>query len=593
MSAVATRTPENAHAVVPLPGAELLLAVFVHASTPMLITDGRGIITHANKAFERVTGYGLPELRGQRPSLMRSHLQTDEFYRTMWTSLMIQQRWQGEIWNRRKDGRLFREWLSIAALPGGAGEPRHYLGTYSGLSMAQHDDAQALVMSAVDTVTGLLNRRAFIDAAQKLHVSLGRLAIFTLDIDRFTEMNEQFGLSFGDQVLRQVALRCTQFAASMGGRCVVGRVGPDEFALAWAAEPPLLASSASAATVAQQAARLRESVARSSELELGGAMVVTVSLGVAMLDPLADGVGAKPGSAAEALLHASAARHEATVGDECLQHYESQDGQRRMARALREAILADRIDIALQPKVCLRTGALLGLEALARWTGPDGEPVPPSEFIALAERRGLIGELGDRVLDRSLGQMADWRAAGLTEVPVAVNFSAPQFHRRDMAVRIKQSLARHGLPPELLEVELTESILLGDADTALETLQTLRQTGIGLALDDFGTGYSSLSYLRRFPVSRLKIDRSFVTGIASDADLRHIVQAVITLAHQFGMRCVAEGVETIEELACLRAMGCDEGQGYVFARPMPANTVTEYLRDPTPWAALIAASAQS
>jgi EAL domain-containing protein (putative c-di-GMP-specific phosphodiesterase class I) len=257
--------------------------------------------------------------------------------------------------------------------------------------------------------------------------------------------------------------------------------------------------------------------------------------------------------------------------------YEAQHDERRLIEALREAIAADRIEIALQPKVHLASGRPAGLEALARWTLEDGTVVPPSVFITLAERHGLVCALGERVLERSLVLLAQWRDQGLPLVPVAVNFAAPQFHRLDTAQHVAQALARHGLPASLLELELTESLLLSDADAALQTLRSLRELGVRLAIDDFGTGYSSLTYLRRFPVQRLKIDRSFVSAMGQEQGASDIVQMLVQLAHRLCLVCVAEGIETEAQLLQLRALGCDEGQGYLLARPMSPEACATWL----------------
>jgi EAL domain-containing protein (putative c-di-GMP-specific phosphodiesterase class I) len=254
-----------------------------------------------------------------------------------------------------------------------------------------------------------------------------------------------------------------------------------------------------------------------------------------------------------------------------------------MVRALREDIMADRIHVAWQPKVDLVTGRLVGLEALARWNGPDGQPVPPAVFIPMAERNGLIADLGNRVLERVLRELAAWRTEGLRLVPVAINVSAPQFQRGDMALRLQNALLRHRLPASLIEIELTESILMNDFASTLATLHALRAVGVGLSIDDFGTGYSSLAYLRCFPVQSLKLDRSFVSDLAHDARTREIVDAVIALAHKFDVRCIAEGVESAEQVDALRQMGCDQAQGFRFDRPLNALEVRSRLADGYGW----------
>ncbi|HSV51967.1 MAG TPA: EAL domain-containing protein [Burkholderiaceae bacterium] len=548
------------------------------APAPIVLTDNHGVIVRVNAAFERATGYAASELRGQRPSMLKSGLQGDGFYRSMWAELAQLGHWQGEIWNRHKDGRTFQECLSIVALRHLDGTVSHYLGMYSGLASPMQARKKMVEHGETDSTTGLLNRCAFVCALQRLCDQRGLVHVLALDIDGFTDFNEQFGLVGGDAVLRQMALRCTQVGAASGGSCIVGRVGPDEFALG------LVGPSRQEADkdwIQQVAAQLSAAVALPCELDGARKAAVTASIGLASL-------ALGQGTAAEALLHASSARQQGDGCSPALQRYETHDGQRRLAHALHEAIRLDQIDVAYQPKVELSSGRLAGVEALARWTLADGSSVPPSEFIPLAERRGLVGLLGDRVLERAVGQLARWRSQGLDLPAVAINFSALQFHRDNPARQVAQSLARHAVPAHLLELELTESLLIGEMDTVMQSLKDLRALGIALSIDDFGTGYSSLAYLRRFPIQYLKIDRQFVADMADDPGAYEVVKMIVTLAHRLGLRCIAEGIETLEQLVQLRAMGCDEGQGFLLARPMNAEALAQLLAGTLPWQALLA-----
>ncbi len=433
----------------------------------------------------------------------------------------------------------------------------------------------------LDPLTGLPDRSGFITEVRMLQ-NLGVTAtVIALDIDQFTEINEAYGLDFGDAVLRAVAERCAQVGRSKHGHCVVGRVGADEFALALV--PPTTASgdTAAAAWVEQMLAELQQALAQPFPIE-GQSLELGTVIGQAWLGRGYD--------AAEALQHAVTARRfgspHATINS-----YEDKLGERSLTQALREAIVADQIEIALQPKVALADGALVGLEALARWTLWDGTPVPPAIFIALAERHNLIAPLGERVLARALETLAHGGADDSIRVPIAVNFSAMQFQNQDMVARIEGLLGQHGVAPALLELELTESKLLGHAESAMRTLHGLRALGVCLSIDDFGTGYSSLNYLRRVPVHRLKIDRSFISGIAEDPGAREIVHLLIQLAHNLNLRCVAEGIETREQLALLQGMGCDEGQGFLLATPMSPWAAARYLRHAPPWMTLFGARA--
>jgi len=427
--------------------------------------------------------------------------------------------------------------------------------------------------SRLDPLTGLPDRSGFITELRMLQ-NLGITAtVIALDIVEFTEINEAFGLELGDTLLRAVADRCAQVGRSQNGHCVVGRVGADEFALALVPPASEAADVSAAAWVEDILLHLQDALAAPFVIN-GQSVDVRVVIGQAWL--------ARGSDAAEALQHAVFARRLGGHG-RIIHSYEEKHGERRLTQALHEAISGCRIDIALQPKISLADGALVGLEALARWRTVDGEQVPPNLFIALAERHNLISQLGERVLTRALETLAAWGREGALRVPIAVNFSAMQFNDNEIVEHVARALAEHGVPPELLELELTESKLLGHAESAMRSLHGLRALGVCLSIDDFGTGYSSLNYLRRVPVHRLKIDGSFVRGIAEDPGAREIVHLLIQLAHNLNLKCVAEGIETREQLALLREMGCDEGQGFLLATPMSPWAAARHLGQKAPW----------
>ncbi len=424
-----------------------------------------------------------------------------------------------------------------------------------------------------DALTGLPTRAAFIARARDLQALAATMAVVSVDIDGFTDLNAQHGLAVGDAVLRETARRCVQIGRGSGGHSVVGRVGADEFALALLPPTAQRAEPAMAAWLTQTLERLQQALTQPARVGTQR-LSVGASVGQARLVP-----GADP---AEALLHAAVARRHGIPGSGA-SSYEAHEQAHLLTRALRAAIAADRVDIALQPKLTLADGQLSGFEALARWTLADGSVMAPDLFIALAERHKLITGLGERVLERALGTLGRWRERGLPLVPIAINFSATQFHRDDAARRVGDALARHGLPPGLLELELTESVLLGDSESVRATMSAIRRLGVRLSIDDFGTGHSSLSCLRSVAVDRLKIDRSFVGGIGSDPAAADVVQLVVQLAHRLRLRCVAEGIETAEQLALLHAMGCDEGQGFLFAQPLTPDAAAAQLTTDAAW----------
>jgi diguanylate cyclase (GGDEF)-like protein len=428
----------------------------------------------------------------------------------------------------------------------------------------------------VDPLTGLPDRSGFITEVRMLQ-NLGITAtVIALDIEEFTEVNEAFGLEIGDALLRAVADRCAQVGRGLHGHCVVGRVGADEFALALV--PPAKDAVDAAIWVENVLTHLQDALSAAFDVH-GQQLAVRVVIGHAWMGRGSD--------AAETLQHAVFARRFGGHG-RTVHSYEEKHGERRLTQALHEAIAGCRIDIALQPKVALATGELVGLEALARWRLADGEHVPPNIFVALAERHNLISQLGERVLTRALETLAGWASDGVRPVPIAVNFSAMQIHDNQIVDHVERALREHGVAPGLLELELTESKLLGHAESAMRALHGLRALGVCLSIDDFGTGYSSLNYLRRVPVHRLKIDGSFVRGIAEDPGAREIVHLLIQLAHNLNLKCVAEGIETRAQLALLREMGCDEGQGFLLATPMSPWAATRQLGQLPPWMPLFA-----
>ncbi len=532
----------------------------------MVITDTNGVICNVNAAFEQASGHAEAEVIGKRPNLMRSELQSRDFYAKMWRSLRQYGHWQGEIWNRSKSGHVFREWLCISSLAEADGQTTHFLGVYSGQSLPHLGSQHAMGAGGVDPVTGALDRVALLAAADRLHESHAVVALVVLDICRFTELNEHYGLRVGDSILRQLALRILRCAIESGKPNAMGRVGSDEFAVAWA--PDQASEQSESEQIRRFAEAIQIAVTGNYEGDNRQAIAIEVSVGVSLM-------AAGQHQAANTLLHASTARHVAGINSTAVAHYEKIEQERRIVRALREDVRAGRIEVAYQPKVSLQHGGLTGLEALARWTSPCGVPVPPGTFIAIAERHGLIVELGDRVLECVLGQLRSWLDQGLPIVPVAINFSAAQFQRKDIASWLQEALRRYRIQPAMIEIELTESILLNDFDTALVILEQLRAVGVRLSIDDFGTGYSSLAYLRRFHVDALKLDRSFVGDTVGDPRTREIVSAVIALAHRLSLCCIAEGVETAEQREALRAMGCDEGQGYLIARPLCAQEIQQ------------------
>ena len=480
--------------------------------------------------------------------------------------------------------RAFRDFTFQRTRPDGSkryictsGEPvfddggsfRGYRGVSRDVTQAMLAEQKVHELARYDSLTGLPNRNMFLGELDRSIARAmrqgGEFAIFFIDLDRFKTINDTLGHDAGDELLRTMADRLQQ---SLRKNDLVARLGGDEFVV-------LLEGASTGADLATLANKLLQVIAEPVTVQ-GLAFLVTGSIGIGCWP--VDGE-----DAATLLKHADAAMYLAKEkGKNKLQFYTAELAdmaarQFELESALRLGLVRDELVLHFQPKVSVADGTILGLEALVRWHHPARGLVPPDEFIPLAEERGLIVPLGRWVLQATCRQIRDWRSAGLHSPPVAVNLSARQFADDDLVDHIETAMARYGVTPADIEVELTESALMADPERAKEVLGRLNRLGIRISIDDFGTGYSSLSYLKRFPAETVKIDRSFISGLPLDGDDTAITQAVIAMAHSLGMAVVAEGVETSEQLALLRKLGCDEAQGYLLGRPVVAADMATRL----------------
>ena len=436
-----------------------------------------------------------------------------------------------------------------------------------------------------DPLTNLPNRRLFGDRLQQAVESARRnshlMGILFIDIDNFKRINDSFGHSIGDKLLRTVAsqlVTCLRRGDSVGrelddGSISVARLGGDEFTV-------LLARLGKAEDAARIAKRIIDAV--SVPFLIGvEEVVVTPSIGIAVFPYDGEGVEDLVKNADTAMFHAK------ENGKNSYQFYTNSMSatafeRLSMENALRKGLFNGEFEMYYQPKIDLVSNRAVGLEALVRWNHPEMGLVLPADFIPLAEETGLIVPLGEWVLHTVCSQMRSWSSAGMKSLRVAVNLSACQFRQTMLRQLVKRMLHETGVAPELLEIELTESVIMDDIQTSSTLLRELKKMGVHISMDDFGTGYSSLSLLKRLPLDTLKIDRSFVRDITKDADDAAIVDAVISLAHSLRLRVIAEGVETSEQLEFLRARGCDEVQGYLYSRPLPVAGVEKWLREFNP-----------
>jgi diguanylate cyclase (GGDEF)-like protein/PAS domain S-box-containing protein len=546
----------------------LSATVFDQSSEVIMITDPAGRIVSVNKAFTAVTGYRREEALGNTPAMLKSNRQTTLFYRDLWRTLTTDGYWHGEVWNRRKNGEIYPNWLSISAVNDDKGKLVNYLSL--SMDVSQHKAAEDRIrhLAYFDALTGLPNRLLLRDRASQVlahsRQDKAETAFLFIDLDDFKTINDSLDHLIGDHLLQGLADRLQQ---ALRMQDTVGRLGGDEFLMILPGE-----DGAAAAKVAE---RLLQVVSEPFLID-GHTLNVTASIGISLYP--------QDGDDFDTLLkHADAALFQAKAQRRNLYHFytpamnEAAYERLTLENALRHALRHNEFELYYQPQARLDTGRIVGVEALIRWNHPEFGLVAPERFIPLAEENGLIAPLGDWMLREACRQAKAWLDQGLPPIEVAVNISTCQFGLTDMAQRIREALAATGLAPKWLEIEITESLLADNLEATQATLREIRELGVHIAVDDFGTGYSSLSYLKRFPLRKLKIDQSFVRDIMTDHDDRAISSAIINLGQSLGLVVVAEGVETGDQLQILRQLGCHKIQGYLLGAPVPAHEITERL----------------
>jgi len=554
--------------------AQLRLAakVFECTAEGVMITDTQRLIVAVNPAFSAITGYSPAEVIGRPPRVISSGRHGAEFYDAMAEALTRDDAWQGEVWNRRKNGEIYPEWLTINAARDSQGRLTHYVGVFTDISQVKQSEEKLDYLAHHDPLTGLPNRLLLNDrlahCIERSQRSGEVLALLFIDLDNFKHVNDSLGHQVGDELLVAVA---DLVSGHLRAADTLARLGGDEFVL-------LIENVVDPGEVARVAEKMLD-LLREPRLMAGHSLYVTASIGISLYP--ADGA-----SAAELLQHADSAMYRAKkMGRNGYQFYTQDLTEQAVARLgiesrLREAVDKAQLLVHYQPQVRLPDGKLLGVEALMRWDCPGYGMVPPDLFIPVAEDCGMIQAMGEWVLREACGQLVEWQRRGV-EVPcVAVNVSVKQMLHGNFAALVARVLADTGLPPAALELEITESVI---ADTSsLDVIQALATLGVKLSIDDFGTGYSSLSYLKRLPIHKLKIDKAFIRDIPGDANDTAIVRAVISLADSLGLETIAEGVEQSVQIEFLLAHGCAQAQGFHFSRPVPAAAIAEYCRRASP-----------
>ncbi len=541
-----------------------------NAREAVVFTNDKGLIVDVNEAYMLITGYQREELIGKNPNVLKSGRHDRAFYQEMWRQIKEFGSWSGEVWDRRKNGEIYPKWLIINAIASEDGITTGYVGIFSDLSEQKKAEKKLEDLSFYDSLTHLPNRVLFRDRLS-VGISIAKrdkhqLAVLLIDLDRFKIINDSLGHNVGDELLEMIAQRFLTLGRESD---TVARLGGDEFAVLL----PELSHAEDASVVAQN---FIDSLQEPFCLE-GHCINIGTSIGISIFP--CDGVDVDG-----LIKHAELALYKAKEHGRNHYQYFSQElqeavnDQLEMEDEMRQAILNQQFTLFYQPKISLTTNKITGMEALVRWVHPEKGLIPPDKFIPLAEETGLMIPLGEWILETACRETADWSKRFDDSLVVAINLSAKQFQSAGLLELIEKILNKYQLRAKNIELEITESCVMEDVKGALKTMKAFRKHGLKLAIDDFGTGYSSLSYLKNFPISTLKIDRSFVMELTSDSDDAAIVEVIILLARKLGLDVVAEGVETEAQLEFLREQCCQYVQGYFLSRPLPAEEFELFLQ---------------
>ena len=537
-----------------------MASVFENTGDGIVITDAVSRIINVNRAFEEITGYTLDEVRGKFPSFYHSGRHTAEFYRDMERKVLENGHWRGEHSGRRKDGKIYSEWLTVSRVTNGGGEISNFVHVFADISRIKDSQKQLDRLTYQDTLTSLPNRRLFMQRLEHALAQAKRrsksLAVIVLDLDNFKHINDGLGHAAGDELLQSVANMLT---STLRDEDTVARLGGDEFVV-------LLEEIASPESATSLAGKLINQL--DTPLTIHDQEVrVTSSMGICFYP--------QDGEDSDTLMrNADAAMYRAKEdGRNCYHFYTEALTERsverlNMEKSLRQSLENNDFYMVYQPQVELKSGNLIGVEALVRWEHPEMGMISPVRFIPLAEESGLIYKLERWIFHESCRQARAWLDQGVKFGRMAINLSGKSIHAGDVPKIISQVLLETRCPANVIELEVSEGFIMQRAVAAIEQLNELRQMGIALSIDDFGTGYSSLSYLKQLPIDKLKIDQAFVRDVTVDENDRAIVSAVIAMGKKLNMTVIAEGVETRAQARFLLDEGCEEAQGYLFSKPI-------------------------
>jgi diguanylate cyclase (GGDEF)-like protein/PAS domain S-box-containing protein len=547
-----------------------IAATVFESQEGMMITDADKLILSVNQAFTRLTGYSADEVIGKTPRFLYSGKHEEEFYNAVWQNIADTGEWQGEIWNKRKNGNIHPEQMTITAVKTKYDEITHYVATFTDITERKIAEERIHRLAFYDTLTQLPNRRLLYDRLNhgiEIYRRTGQqMAVLMMDLDKFKAVNDKLGHAAGDELLKQVAERVKSRLREVD---TVARLGGDEFVI-------LIENITLYEHLGHIADVIIQVLSEPFTLYERHKVYIGASIGIAVFPDHGNDVDVLMDNADTALYHAK------NQGRGCFAYFSEQLTKKARERfimeaRLRRAVEKQQLRVYFQPQIDIKTGRIIGAEALMRWHDPVHGHITPNKFIPLAEQSGAIIALGEWVLRETCRIGRQWLDQGLPAIRLAVNVSPYQFSRCDMNALVKVVLNDTGFPAHSLELEITETALMDNREHALSILNNLHEQGIRLAIDDFGTGYSSLASLKYFPVDSLKIDKSFIDDIPALQDDMVITSTIIALAHHLGFNVLAEGVETQDQLTFLREHDCDSYQGYLYSKPVPASDFVKLL----------------
>lgn len=545
--------------------------IFEHSREGIFVTGPDQRIVAVNPAVTQITGYSEAELVGNTPRMLQSEVQGEGFYRQLWDSLNQVGFWSGEIWNRRKNGEVHPEWKTISEVRNKEGELTHYVSVFSDITQLRSTEEEVHFLTCRDLLTGLWNRSHFRyqlqQALKHLSGSNRHLAVATFDLKGFRDLNDSLGHAVADGVLQRAAKRLQSALAQTE---TIARPGSDEF---WILLEDLRGPYEAERWVRQLLNVLQEPMKLADQT-----LRLRAYVGVALAPDDTDDADILLNQAATAL-HRSQQKSQTNIEFFRPEFGEQAQQRLQLEEALQWALEQEQFELWYQPQIDLASGAVVGVEALARWPHPEWGMISPATFIPLAEEMELILRLGDSVLTQAINQATLWRQRGLAIGHIGVNVATVQLIGTDLPDQVRNKLAAQGMPAQDLQIEVTEHGIMADPEAARETLQALSSQGIGLALDDFGTGYSALAYLKNFDFDVLKVDKSFIDGLPQDTNDASIVQAIQAMAQSLNQVVIAEGVETVQQADWLIRNRIQQAQGFLYARPMPAEKLEQWLRN--------------